>query len=125
MEYEDFDEPRASDRDLTSSMAKIAVAEDQALSKAYPEKSGCSIAVTLADGTTLQAARDYPKGDPADPLTDAEIEDKFRQYFFFAESSSEADAIINRLWTLDHQTSLDWLIAPLKRRVEAIAKAQQ
>ena len=58
-------------------MAKIAVAEDQALSKAYPKKSGCSIAVTLADGTTLQAARDYPKGDPADPLTDAEIEDKW------------------------------------------------
>jgi 2-methylcitrate dehydratase len=125
VEYEDFDEPRASDRDLTSLMAKIAVAEDQALSKAYPKKCGCSIAVTLADGTTLQAARDYPKGDPADPLTDAEIEAKFRQYFFFAESASEADAIINRLWTLDRQTSLDWLIAPLKQRVEATTKAQQ
>jgi 2-methylcitrate dehydratase PrpD len=104
-------------------MAKIAVAEDQALSKAYPGKSGCSIEVTLADGTKLQASRDHPKGDPADPLTDAEIEDKFRQYFFFAESSLEADAIINRLWTLDHQTGLEWLVAPLKRRVEAVAKA--
>ena len=125
MEYEDFDEPRASDPNLTSLMAKIAVVEDQALSKAYPEKSGCAIEVTLADGTTLQASRDYPKGDPADPLTDAEIEDKFRQYFFFAESSSEADAIINRLWTLDHEIGLDWLIAPLKRRMDAVAKAQQ
>ncbi len=88
-------------------MAKIAVAEDPGLSKAYPGKSGCTIEVSLADGSTVRESRDYPKGDPADPLSDSEIEDKFRQYFFFAESPAEAGAVIDRLWTLDRQTDLD------------------
>ena len=123
--YEDFDEPRALDPGLTSLMARTTIAEDPALTKAYPGKSGCALEVTLADGTTLQASRDYPKGDPADPLSDAEIEDKFRRYFFFGESSSEADVIIKRVWALDSQTDLAWLTAPLKRRIEATTKAEQ
>ncbi len=122
--YEDFDEPGASDPGLTSLMAKIAVAEDPGLSGAYPGKSGCVIDVSVADGSTLRGSRDYPKGDPADPLSDREIEDKFRQYFFFAESPSEAGDIIDRLWALDRQTDLDWLTGPLKRRMAGLPATQ-
>jgi 2-methylcitrate dehydratase len=118
--YEDFDEPRASDPSLTSLMAKIAVAEDPGLSRAYPAKSGCMIDVSLEDGSTARGSRDYPKGDPNDPLSDGEIEDKLRQYFFFADGPSEVGMIIDRLWTLDQQTDLDGLIAPLKRRMEGL-----
>ncbi len=121
--YEDFDEPHALGRDLASLMARTTVAEDPALTKAYPGKSGCAIEVTLEDGATVQASRDYPRGDPADPLSDVEIEAKFRQYFFFGESPSEANVIIDRIWALDSQTNLDWLTAPLKRRIEAVTKA--
>jgi 2-methylcitrate dehydratase len=122
--YEDFDEPHASDQALTSLMAKIAVAEDPGLSQAYPAKSGCVIEVTLEDGSTVRGSRDYPKGDPNDPLSDGEIEDKLRQYFFFASGPSEVGMIIDRLWTLDQQTDLDWLTRPLKRRMAGLPAAQ-
>ena len=117
-------EPRASDPALTSLMAKIAVAEDAGLSSAYPAKSGCLIEVSLADGSTLRGSRDYPTGDPADPLSDAEIEDKFRRYFFFGESPAEAGDIIDRLWALDRQTNLTWLTGPLKRRMDEVPARQ-
>jgi 2-methylcitrate dehydratase len=122
--YEDFDEPRASDAALTALMARIAVAEDPGLSKAYQEKSPCVIDISLANGATVTGWRDYPKGDPADPLSDREVEDKLRQYFFFAESVSEAEAIIERLWALDRQTDIDWLIRPLKRRMSGLPALQ-
>jgi 2-methylcitrate dehydratase len=118
--YEDFDEPRASDPGVRSLMANITVDEDAGLSKAYPSKSGCVIDISLSDGSTVRGSRDYPKGDPADPLSDAEIEDKFRRYFFFAQSSAEAGVIIERLWALERQTDIEWLTSPLKRRMEGL-----
>jgi len=118
--YEDFDEPRASDPAVASLMANIAVAEDPRLTKAYPAKSGCVIDISLSDGSAIRGSRDYPKGDPADPLSDAEIEDKFRRYFFFGQDPSEAGRIIERIWALDRQSDIEWLTSPLKRRREGL-----
>ena len=64
----------------------------------------------------VQCGRNYPRGDPQDPLTDKEIENKLRKYFFFAENEAEVDKVIDRLWNIEHEESLNWLLAPLKRR---------
>jgi len=117
VEYEDFDELRASDDALNRLMAKVRVLEDPEITRAYPAKSKCILVVSLADGSTIEGERDYPKGDPNDPLSDKEIEEKLSEYFFFASSKAERDEIIARLWRLEEETSLDWLIAPLKRRL--------
>ena len=85
------------------------------MTAAFPAKSACSITVTRTDGTTETASRDYPHGAPADPLSDAEIEDKLRTYFFFAEGD-EASKVIDRLLHLDQQPNLNDVVAPLKRR---------
>ncbi|MCB2227903.1 MAG: MmgE/PrpD family protein [Desulfarculaceae bacterium] len=115
--YEDFDQARSTDPELQALLPKVAVSEDPALTQAYPAKARCEITVTLADGSTLQAARDYPKGDPNDPLPDAELEDKLRAYFFFAEDKAEVDAVIAGVWKLEEQKGLAWLTSPLKRRL--------
>jgi 2-methylcitrate dehydratase len=115
--YEDFDEPHASDGTLHELMAKIKVVVDPEITRAYPAKSKCVIVASLADGSTVEGERDYPRGDPGDPLSDREIEEKLSEYFFFAANRAEQDEIIARLWRLEEQKSLDWLIAPLKRRL--------
>ena len=117
LSYEDFDESRASDPDLIELTNRIQVVNDPELTKAYPAKSRCVIEITMQDGTTIRSERDYPKGDPADPLSDHEIEEKLKTYFFFAANDSEKDAIIEKLWKLEEQSNLDWLISPLKRRL--------
>lgn len=115
--YEDFDESRASNPDLIELIKRIHVVNDQELTKTYPAKSRCVIEITLKDGTNIRGARDYPKGDPGDPLSDHEIEEKLKTYFFFAANDSEKGAIIEKLWKLEEQANLDWLISPLKRRL--------
>ena len=113
--YQDFEEPFADDPTLKDLMAKVSVAEDASLTAAFPAKSACTITVTRTDGTTETASRDCPRGDPADPLSDADIEDKLRTYFFFAEGD-EASNIIDRLGRLEQQPNLNDIVAPLKRR---------
>ncbi|MBN2294608.1 MAG: MmgE/PrpD family protein [Pirellulales bacterium] len=115
--YEDFDEPRAEDPDLVELINRIRVVNDPELTKAYPAKSRCVIELTLKDGTSIRADRDYPKGDPGDPLSDREIEEKLETYFFFAANDSEKSEIIEKLWKLEEQSNLKWLISPLKRRL--------
>lgn len=116
IEYEDFEDESSRNAALTQLISKIKVVEDEQMTKAYPAKSPCIIMVTLTDGTMIQCERNYPRGDPHDPLSDQELESKFRKYFFFAENKVEQDEIIDRLWNLEHEESLDWLLAPLKRR---------
>jgi 2-methylcitrate dehydratase len=113
--YQDFDAPAADDPTLKALMPKVSVAADASLTAEFPAKSPCAITFTRADGTTETASRDFPRGDPADPLSDAEIEDKLRTYFFFAEGD-EAAAVIDRIGKLEQQPAVDELLAPLIRR---------
>jgi 2-methylcitrate dehydratase len=116
MSYDFFDEPFAGKKPLAELMAKVSVETDKTFTSGYPAKSPCRITVTLADGSKVESARDYPRGDPKDPLSDAELEDKLKEYFFFARDKKEAASVIDRLWKLEREPSIDWLVEPLKRR---------
>ncbi len=90
---------------------------DPEINSAYPAQSRCVITAILTDGSTVRAERDYPKGDPNDPLSDKEIEEKLSDYFFFATNKNERDEVIECIWKLEEQANLEWLIDPLKRRL--------
>ncbi len=113
--YQDFDPPYAEDPTLKELIAKVAVTADASMTVAFPAKSPCSITVTRSDGTVETASRDCPHGDPADPLSDAEIEEKLRTYFFFAEGD-KASKVIDRIVHLEQLPNVNDLAAPLKRR---------
>lgn len=115
--YEDFDEPFASSPELVELINRIHVVNDPELTGAYPDKNRCVIEITLKDGTAIRGDRDYPKGDPNDPLSDGEIESKLKTYFFFARDDAEQNAIVEKIWKLDELATLDELTAPLKRRL--------
>jgi 2-methylcitrate dehydratase PrpD len=56
-----------------------AIREDPALSAMFPERWACRVAIELRDGTVYEEQVDTPKGEPANPLTPAEVESKFRR----------------------------------------------
>lgn len=58
-------------------MAKITVSEDEALAAAYPRRRMARLTVRLADGRQLEHFQATRKGDPEEPLTDAELIAKF------------------------------------------------
>lgn len=66
-----------SREDIRQLLAKVTVAEDQALTAAYPKKRMARIAVRLRDGRQLSHFQETRKGDPEDPLSDAELIAKY------------------------------------------------
>ncbi|MCK5786340.1 MAG: MmgE/PrpD family protein, partial [Candidatus Sabulitectum sp.] len=115
IEYDDFNDLYSKNKTLSSLIPKVKVTEDPEMTKAFPSKSQCSIKVTLEDGTTLNGSRDYPKGDPLDPLSDSELEDKFRKNYFPDGTDAEKDEIIHCIWNMEQEKNLNRLLNPLKR----------
>nr|ALV86748.1 hypothetical protein [uncultured bacterium P2N8] len=74
----EFSDTALAGKDLRALLPRIEVAVDAAREAAYPGCWSAAVSVTLADGRTLQAAQERPKGDPENPLTEAELEAKFR-----------------------------------------------
>ena len=82
-------------------MKKVKVTEDVELSAQYPESSGSRVDIRLASGATLTQTVRYPKGHAMNPLTDAEIEAKFRTLFSEAGTAAQCEAALEALRNFD------------------------
>ena len=72
-------EPAAIADPLTAALrARVDVTEGDAYSRAFPERYGAELRVSLADGSTRHVAVEAAKGDPENPMSPAEIEAKAR-----------------------------------------------
>ena len=87
------------------------VIADAELNKLYPEKFPARVTVTLDDNTRLVAEMMYPKGDPQNPLSDAELEAKFRENAADVLDTAATDALLEALRATPQATSL----APLSK----------
>lgn len=72
-----FAPARFSDPRILALADRITVAEDAAFTRAFPAKFPSRVEIALHDGTRRAAVLDFPHGHHADPLTDAEVRDKF------------------------------------------------
>ncbi len=72
----DFDPPAIADPALAGLRARVTIAEDQALTRAYPLHFGAAVTVTLPDGATLREAVPDALGDPENPLDESAIRAK-------------------------------------------------
>ena len=63
--------------DVQRLLARTEIVADPELNALYPTKFPARVTVTMNDGRMFTASRDFPKGDPQDPLLPEEIEAKF------------------------------------------------
>ncbi len=73
-----FAEPALADTETRTLAAKVAVRDDPIHTLAFPGRYGATLDITLNDGTRLSRSVETAKGDPENPMADAEIEDKAR-----------------------------------------------
>jgi 2-methylcitrate dehydratase PrpD len=72
-----FTAERVMARDVQTLLANTDVIADPELDKLYPDKFPARVTAKLRDGRTFTSIKYFPKGDPQEPLTPAEIEAKF------------------------------------------------
>ncbi len=72
------------------------------------------VTIHTTDGRELTKQIDYPKGDPRNPLTDAEIEEKFDALAEPVLSQDRRAQVREAVWTLERQESIHDLMHLLR-----------
>jgi 2-methylcitrate dehydratase len=96
-----FDEKRFTDPALLDLVAKVKVHRDAALSARYPRGIPNRLTVTLADGRKLVKEVEFPRGHAENPMTDAEVEHKFRTLVEPRYGKERADRVLAACWKLE------------------------
>ncbi len=96
-----FAESRFTDPALLALVAKVKLHRDPALSARYPRGIPNRLTVTLADGRRLVREVEFPRGHARNPMTDAEVEKKFRALVEPRYGKDRADRALARCWALE------------------------
>ena len=72
-----FEMKKIMDPIIRAQLKKVEVVADPEIEKVFPALQRVIVNLTTTDGRTFTKQLDYPKGDPRNPLSDAEVEEKF------------------------------------------------
>jgi 2-methylcitrate dehydratase len=109
-----FTDAKIMDPTIRAQLNKVEVIADPEIEKVFPELQRVAVRIETTDGEAFETSIDYPKGDPRNPLTDAEIEGKFDA---LAEPIMPADArekVKELVWNLENLSSITELMKALQ-----------
>lgn len=121
IEIEDFSDTNLKDERITRLAKKVEVRLDRALDSLYPEPPEgkgfrtAIVEILLKDGSRIGERVDYPKGDPANPVSWEEVKNKFRAQAQRALSRSQIDetiSLIEDVEQIDEIGSITSLLVP-------------
>jgi 2-methylcitrate dehydratase len=96
-----FEHSRFTDPTLLALVAKIKLHRDAELNQRYPRGIPNRLTVKLADGRTLVKEVEFPRGHAQNPMTDAEVEKKFRTAVEPRYDKAAADRILATCWDME------------------------
>lgn len=108
---EDLDESQLSAPEIRRLLDVLTVEVDQECAAAWPEACMNRVTVAFADGGEDSATVRYYRGHAKNPMSDRELEGKFRDQAAAVISDADADALVKAIWTLDEAASADALFA--------------
>ncbi|OGQ09423.1 MAG: 2-methylcitrate dehydratase [Deltaproteobacteria bacterium RIFCSPLOWO2_12_FULL_43_16] len=108
-----FSEKRFKDKKLHNVMQKVKVVRDKGLTKQYPEAMPNHIIIITKNGREFSGKIEYPKGHPKNPMTDREVEEKFKTLSQGLISARNIDKILSILWRLEELNNLRKLFSTL------------
>jgi len=102
IENSTYSERKFRDRRTLEFLKRIAVKEDRALTALYPREGIPNrITIRTKGGKTFKEEVIFPKGHPRNPLTDGEVETKFRSLTKRSLSEKMTDRVLELLWNLE------------------------
>ncbi len=104
-----------SEKVRTFMKEKIEIITDERIEAQYPRTYTSGIDIELVDGTRYSNYVDYPPGDPENPLSQAQLEEKFRKLSAGVLDERKVQQIINMVNDLEaipHINQLTALLAP-------------
>lgn len=115
---EDFKPEALEDEGVRRLMAKVAVGLSEELDGHYPQEWPARVRIALDDGRKLARLVKVPKGDPENPLTQAELEEKFGLLIIGTGYEEMADVLIEGVNRLEGLERVRQLLTPLRQACE-------
>src|SRR5947209_2177003 len=96
---------------IREQLKKVEVVADPEIEKVFPALQRVAVTIETKDGRSFKKQLDYPKGDPRNPLSDQEIEEKFSALADGVLSGRAQQKLKDAIWNLDKVGSVSKLMA--------------
>ncbi len=113
-----FEMKKIMDHTIREQLKKVEVVADPEIEKVFPALQRVIVNLTTTDGRTFTKQLDYPKGDPRNPLSDAEVEEKFAALAEGVLSERAQKKLKDAIWNLENVGSVSKLMALMKTDVK-------
>ena len=96
-----FDEQYFRDRQLLDLTNRVTVSGSEEADRRAPEAMLCELDIVTSDGERYSAEVPYHRGHYKNPMSDTEVEAKFRSLAQDLLSPGQTDALLDKLWNLE------------------------
>jgi 2-methylcitrate dehydratase len=112
-----FTKEKIMDPKIREQLNKVEVVADPEIEKVFPALQRVIVQIQTRDGRAFQKQLDFPKGDPRNPLTDQEIEEKFAVLAEGVLSRPAQEKLREAVWSLERVGSVSDLMALMEADV--------
>jgi 2-methylcitrate dehydratase len=106
------------DEKIRAQLKKVEVIADSEIEKVFPALQRVIVNITTKDGRMFSKRLDYPKGDPRNPLTDREVEEKFAALAEGVLSAGAQRRVREAIWNMEDSDSVSKLMALLTADIQ-------
>ena len=106
-----YEEPYLHDRRIRDLIGKVHVILSDEADRATGEINLCDFEVVLKSGQRKIIRVEYHRGHWKNPMTDAELEEKFRSLARRQLTNAQADNLLLQLWSLEYLPRIDGLMS--------------
>ncbi len=117
-----FTMAKIMDAKIRAQLKKVEVVADPEIEKVFPALQRVVVNITTTDGRTFSKQLDFPKGDPRNPLTDQEVEEKLAALAEGVLSTKAQKKLKEAIWNLEDSESLHKLMRLMKTDVKKEAR---
>jgi 2-methylcitrate dehydratase len=105
-----FEADKIMDPTIRAQLKKVEVVADPDIEAVFPELQRVIVTIHTTDGRELTEQLDYPKGDPRNPLSDQEVEEKFDALAAPVLSDGARKRLKDAVWSLEKLDSVTKLM---------------
>lgn len=98
----DFSAESLKDEQILATVPKVKAVLEPSFETRFPAEQPCRVVITLKNGEKLTKERNYPKGDPRDQLSTAELKNKFEVLAEDILDKSQCEAVHNAVYDLEN-----------------------
>ncbi len=109
-----FTQDKIMDPAIRAQLRKVQVVADPEIERVFPALQRAIVRIQTVDGREFTKQLDYPKGDPRNPLTDKEIEEKFEALAEPVMSQQARRRALDAIWSLEKQSTVTELMRLFK-----------